>query len=196
MNMEKGYSLIEMLVVLMIFSIVALLSLSFISSSVTSYFSLNSKTIQLKNLIILSDIIKKDLIHTVNIFPRNDLGVKEKFFFKINNERIQDNRILEFVSYSSSDGLNETGVLNKVKYELKDGNLYRFSSNNLNAPYSKTPLLLLSNIKDIKLEVFYNQSYLTYWPVNNPKDELPQLLNLKFYFEDLFFNKVFVISNA
>tara|TARA_B100001093_G_scaffold309823_1_gene295610 strand:+ start:6413 stop:7003 length:591 start_codon:yes stop_codon:yes gene_type:complete len=196
MNMEKGYSLIEMLVVLMIFSIIALLSLSFISSSVTSYFSLNSKTIQLKNLIILSDVIKKDLIHTVNIFPRNDLGVKEEFFFKINNERIQDNKILEFVSYSSSDGLNETGALSKVKYEFKDGNLYRFSSNNLNASYSETPLLLLSNIKDIKLEVFYNQSYLTYWPVNNPKDELPQLLSLKFYFEDLFFNKVFVISNA
>ena len=180
----------------MIFSIIALLSLSFISSSVTSYFSLNSKTIQLKNLIILSDVIKKDLIHTVNIFPRNDLGVKEEFFFKINNERIQDNKILEFVSYSSSDGLNETGALSKVKYEFKDGNLYRFSSNNLNASYSETPLLLLSNIKDIKLEVFYNQSYLTYWPVNNPKDELPQLLSLKFYFEDLFFNKVFVISNA
>ncbi|MBV12558.1 MAG: hypothetical protein CMC52_00490 [Flavobacteriaceae bacterium] len=196
MNIEKGYSLIEMLVVLMIFSIIALLSLSFISSSVTSYFSLNSKTIQLKNLIILSDVIKKDLIHTVNIFPRNDLGVKEEFFFKINNERIQDNKILEFVSYSSSDGLNETGALSKVKYEFKDGNLYRFSSNNLNASYSETPLLLLSNIKDIKLEVFYNQSYLTYWPVNNPKDELPQLLSLKFYFEDLFFNKVFVISNA
>jgi type II secretion system protein J len=196
MNIEKGYSLIEMLVVLMIFSIIALLSLSFISSSVTSYFSLNSKTIQLKNLIILSDVIKKDLIHTVNISPRNDLGVKEEFFFKINNERIQDNKILEFVSYSSSDGLNETGALSKVKYEFKDGNLYRFSSNNLNASYSETPLLLLSNIKDIKLEVFYNQSYLTYWPVNNPKDELPQLLSLKFYFEDLFFNKVFVISNA
>ena len=196
MNIEKGYSLIEMLVVLMIFSIIALLSLSFISSSVTSYFSLNSKTIQLKNLIIMSDVIKKDLIHTVNIFPRNDLGVKEEFFFKINNERIQDNKILEFVSYSSSDGLNETGALSKVKYEFKDGNLYRFSSNDLNTPYSEMPLLLLSNIKDIKLEVFYNQSYLTYWPVNNPKDELPQLLNLKFYFEGLFFNKVFVISNA
>ncbi|MDA9608651.1 GspJ family type II secretion system protein [SAR86 cluster bacterium] len=196
MIFNKGYSLIEMLVVLMIFSIISLLSLSFVTTSVDSYFSVNSKTTELKNLISLTDILKRDLIHAVNIQPRNDLGVKNKSFFKINNQKNQKDFILEFLTYSSSDGVNNTGTLNKIKYVLEDGNLYRFSSKFLNSKYSENPLLLVANIKDIQIEVMSNQAYSAIWPLDINTNKLPDLINIRLDLNGSIFKKFFVVSNA
>ena len=192
----KGYSLIEMLVVLMIFSIISLLSLSFVTTSVDSYFSVNSKTSELKNLVSLTDVLKRDLIHAVNIQPRNDLGVKNKSSFKINNQKNQKDFILEFITYSSSDGVEDTGTLNKIKYVLDDGNLYRFSSKFLNSKYADKPLLMMANIKDIQIEIISNQAYSSIWPLDINTNKLPDLLNIRLDLNGSIFKKFFVVSNA
>ena len=81
MKLIKGYSLIEMLIVLLIFSSIALISASFLSSSTNSFFQVNSKTEELKELIIATEIIKEDLIHIVDNSTRNELESKKNLFY-------------------------------------------------------------------------------------------------------------------
>ena len=62
MNLNKGYSLIEILVVLSIFSLMSLLILSFTNISVNSSLLVSEETNKLRRLINTSEIIKDDLI--------------------------------------------------------------------------------------------------------------------------------------
>ena len=78
MKLVRGYSLIEMLVVLIIFSLIATISLAFLSSSTNSFLQVNSKTENLKQLIIASEVIKEDLIHVSNKLIRDEFGVKKR----------------------------------------------------------------------------------------------------------------------
>ena len=80
MKLVRGYSLIEMLVVLIIFSLIATISLAFLSSSTNSFLQVNSKTENLKQLIIASEVIKEDLIHVSNKLIRDEFGVKKREF--------------------------------------------------------------------------------------------------------------------
>ena len=66
MNLNKGYSLIEILVVLSIFSLMSLLILSFTNISVNSSLLVSEETNKLRRLINTSEIIKDDLIHSIN----------------------------------------------------------------------------------------------------------------------------------
>ena len=66
MNLNKGYSLIEILVVLSIFSLMSLLILSFTNISVNSSLLVSEETNKLRRLINTSEIIKNDLIHSIN----------------------------------------------------------------------------------------------------------------------------------
>ena len=66
MNLNKGYSLNEILVVLSIFSLMSLLILSFTNISVNSSLLDSEETNKLRRLINSSEIIKNDLIHSIN----------------------------------------------------------------------------------------------------------------------------------
>ena len=57
MNLNKGYSLIEILVVLSIFSLMSLLILSFTNISVNSSLLVSEETNKLRRLINTSEII-------------------------------------------------------------------------------------------------------------------------------------------
>ena len=82
MKISRGYSLIEMLIVLFIFSMIALISLSFLSSSANSFFQINSKTDNLKQLIVATEVIRDDLVHASDKLARNEFGVKKQIFLQ------------------------------------------------------------------------------------------------------------------
>ena len=68
MNLNKGYSLIEILVVLSIFSLMSLLILSFTNISVNSSLLVSEETNKLRRLINTSEIIKNVLITMGTLF--------------------------------------------------------------------------------------------------------------------------------
>ncbi len=190
MTITKGYSLIEILVVLLIFSSIAIISASFLSSAANSFFQVNSKTDELRELIIATEIIKEDLIHIVNKSTRNEFGIKKKSFY-LSNELKQSGKIIEFVRFSSSDGIEGLGSLHKVKYILENGVLKRYSSNFLNSPYLNDHITLIQNVSEVKI----NNPLVFSRPANN-LNILPKILNFKIKIKEVFFNKVFVVSNA
>ena len=83
MNLNKGYSLIEILVVLSIFSLMSLLILSFTNISVNSSLLVSEETNKLRRLINTSEIIKDDLIHSINKPLKNtNTNYSSSFFAK------------------------------------------------------------------------------------------------------------------
>tara|TARA_B100000989_G_C19475962_1_gene442903 strand:- start:619 stop:1191 length:573 start_codon:yes stop_codon:yes gene_type:complete len=190
MKLSKGYSLIEMLVVLLIFSSIAIISASFLSSSANSFFQVNSKTDELRELIIATEIIKEDLIHIVDKSTRNEFGIKKKSF-SLSNELKQSGKIIEFVRYSSSDGIGDLGSLNKVKYVLENGRLKRYVSNFLNSPYLNDHITLIQNVSEVKID-----NPIAFSTVTNDTNLMPKIINFKIKIKEVFFNKVFVVSNA
>ena len=181
MKLVRGYSLIEMLVVLIIFSLIATISLAFLSSSTNSFLQVNSKTENLKQLIIASEVIKEDLIHVSNKLIRDEFGVKKEFL--ITPEIIQNGKAIEFVRVSSSDGLGDTGSMYKVKYILENGSLNRYTSNFLNSAYLKDPLELISNVSEI--EIISSLNSLSSVELEN----LPKLLTFNIKIKENFFKK-------
>ena len=190
MKLVKGYSLIEMLIVLLIFSSIALISASFLSSSTNSFFQVNSKTEELKQLIIATEIIKEDLIHIVDKSTRNEFGIKKESFL-LSYDYKQSGKIIEFVRYSSNEGIGDSGSFQKIKYVLENGILKRYSSNFLNSPYLKdyTPLIL--NVSEVKLD-----NPLAFSSNSNDLNTIPIIINFKIKIKEVFFNKIFVVSNA
>ena len=190
MKISKGYSLIEMLIVLFIFSMIALISLSFLSSSANSFFQINSKTDNLKQLIVATEVIKDDLIHASDKLARNEFGVKKQIFF-ISPFLIENGTAIEFVRFSSSDGLGNTGSMFKVKYILENGTLNRYVSNFLNSPYSSNPLALISDVSEIEIQKPLSSSFSSFEPEN-----IPKLLKFNIKIGEVFFKKIFIDSNA
>jgi type II secretion system protein J len=190
MKLVKGYSLIEMLIVLLIFSSIALISASFLSSSTNSFFQVNSKTEELKQLIIATEIIKEDLIHIVDKSTRNEFGIKKKSFL-LSYDYKQSGKIIEFVRYSSNEGIGDSGSFQKIKYVLENGILKRYSSNFLNSPYLKDHTPLILNVSEVKID-----NPLAFSSNSNDLNTIPIIINFKIKIKEVFFNKIFVVSNA
>ena len=190
MTLTKGYSLIEMLVVLLIFSSIAIISASFLSSAANSFFQVNSKTDELRELIIATEIIKEDLIHIVDKSTRDEFGIMKKSFF-LSNELKQSGKIIEFVRYSASDGIGDLGSLHKVKYILENGMLKRYSRNLLNSPYLNDHITLIQNVSEVIIDnqlAFSRSAY--------DLNTLTKMVNFKIKIKKDFLNKVIVVSKA
>ena len=70
MNNLKGYTLVEVLIVMTLFSVISLLSLSFLNTSVSSSIGISSKSKLLNELSLLSELLKDDLFHVAKQYPR------------------------------------------------------------------------------------------------------------------------------
>ena len=89
-------------------------------SQLKKLFQINSKTDNLKQLIVATEVIRDDLVHASDKLARNEFGVKKQIFF-ISPFLIENGTAIEFVRFSSSDGLENTGSMFKVKYILENG---------------------------------------------------------------------------
>ena len=96
-----------------------------------------------------------------------------------------------FVRYSSSDGIGDLGSLNKVKYVLENGRLKRYASNFLNSPYLNDHITLIQNVSEVKID-----NPIAFSTVTNDSNLMPKIINFKIKIKEVFFNKVFVVSNA
>ena len=143
----KGYTLVEILIVMTLFSVISLISLSFLNTSVSSSIGISSKSKLLNELSLLSELLKDDLFHVAKQYPRADELNQFPTFFKLDNDFREGEPILELVRNSASDGIEDQGAINKIYYKVKDNVLYRNYSNYLNSAYQEIyPTLLEVNI--------------------------------------------------
>ena len=192
----KGYTLVEVLIVMSLFSLISLLSLSFLNNSVSSSIGITSKSKLLNQLSVFSEVLEDDLFHVAKQFPRSDETNQFPSFFKLNNNFQEGEAILEFVRSSSSDGIDELGAINKVMYKVEDNILYRNFSPYLNAPYEKQALALISDLEELEIKVLFDRNEYLTWPPFNEADLkiYPTLMEINIKFSDGNFEKILFIS--
>jgi|TARA_A100001388_G_scaffold252681_1_gene215317 type II secretion system protein J len=196
MNNLKGYTLVEVLIVMTLFSVISLLSLSFLNTSVSSSIGISSKSKLLNELSLLSELLKDDLFHVAKQYPRADELNQFPTFFKLDNDFREGEPILELVRNSASDGIEDQGAINKIHYKVKDNVLYRNYSSYLNSAYQERPFALVSEIEDIEIKALYDKNEYLIWPPFNEADiEIyPTLLEVNIIFNEGNFKKIFFIS--
>tara|TARA_A100001035_G_scaffold63584_1_gene48268 strand:+ start:3378 stop:3986 length:609 start_codon:yes stop_codon:yes gene_type:complete len=196
MNNLKGYTLVEVLIVMTLFSVISLLSLSFLNTSVSSSIGISSKSKLLNELSLLSELLKDDLFHVAKQYPRADELNQFPTFFKLDNDFREGEPILELVRNSASDGIEDQGAVNKIHYKVKDNVLYRNYSSYLNSAYQERPFALVSEIEDIEIKALYDKNEYLIWPPFNEADiEIyPTLLEVNIIFNEGNFKKIFFIS--
>jgi len=192
----KGYTLVEVLIVMTLFSVISLISLSFLNTSVSSSIGISSKSKLLNELSLLSELLKDDLFHVAKQYPRADELNQFPTFFKLDNDFREGEPILELVRNSASDGIEDQGAINKIHYKVKDNVLYRNYSSYLNSAYQERPFALVSEIEDIEIKALYDKNEYLIWPPFNEADiEIyPTLLEVNIIFNEGNFKKIFFIS--
>ena len=83
MNNLKGYTLVEVLIVMSLFSLISLLSLTFLNTSVSSSIGISSKSKLLNELAVFSELLEDDLFHVAKQFPRPSQIDQFPSFFKL-----------------------------------------------------------------------------------------------------------------
>ncbi len=192
MNLNKGYSLIEILVVLSIFSLMSLLILSFTNISVNSSLLVSEETNKLRRLINTSEIIKDDLIHSINK-PLKNTNTNYRSSFFAQNDWLEGEPFLEFTRHSESEGVQETGVYQRIKYVLEDGRIERYSTDSLLSEYNTSSITLLVEVDSVNVIAFKERNY-NFWPIDESLN-LPKFLEITLQFKDDVFQKIFLVDD-
>ena len=173
----KGFTLIEVLISLVIFSIILTITSIFLTSSIDTLGISQSKSQKIKDIGTASILFRRDVRQSANLPIRNF-----EFFdqtFNTMYSQVNSNK-LSFVSLNkSSDGY----TTNYIEYEFIDNNLVRrqfFVANPADINQQQS-IELLKNVSQGEFEFYTSNEWFNYWPVNQSSDKrLPRLIRIKF----------------
>ena len=174
---SKGFTLIEVLISLVIFSIILTITSIFLTSSIDTLGISQSKSQKIKDIGAASILFRRDVRQSANLPIRNF-----EFFdqtFSTMYSQVNSNK-LSFVSLNkSSDGY----TTNYIEYEFIDNNLVRrqfFVANPADINQQQS-IELLKNVSQGEFEFYTSNRWFNYWPVNQRSDKrLPRLIRIKF----------------
>jgi len=177
LNKNKGFTLIEVLVSIVILSIIAVVSTNFLQSSVDAREESSNKLQDLKEFNIASSIVRRDMRQILNVPIRDFFGNNLKGNFVA--DRASNSLIFTTLVNSSFS----TSKVRRVEYLLIDDSLIRrqyFADN----PYSYEEFFetnLLDNINDIEFSYLNNSKWYSEWPIDIlTKRKIPNLIRITF----------------
>tara|TARA_B100000965_G_scaffold284164_1_gene242105 strand:- start:386 stop:970 length:585 start_codon:yes stop_codon:yes gene_type:complete len=147
MKLTKGFTLIEILVALLAASIISIMSFEFLSNSIF-----------LKERVDANIKRDSDHINTINTI-RLDLMQAVPFNMKDQNGRNLDlpfignssNRVMTFVSLSTSDHLRSVSKLRRVIYLYEDNQLIRITTLSNKEEVETSRKILIDNINNLQV---------------------------------------------
>ena len=150
-NSQRGFTLIEVLVSLFIFSIISIGATTALTQSLKTKEQLASVMDELNEINIARTIIKNDMSAITLRASRDELGDKRPYSL------FSDSTVL--LSFTrrgleNPGGLEKRGDLERVNYVFEEGSLIRVSYEHENPGQMPNTyrLVLLKNIKDIKIK--------------------------------------------
>ena len=178
LSMNKGFTLIEVLVSLVILSLIGLICSQILSSALESEEISTKKLNAVKELSLSSSIIRRDLRQAVNIPSRDYYGdlMPGTFYYDELSNSIIFNTSIKNLSLVTSN-------INRVQYMIEDNVLKRkqyFSSN----PYNEednTETNLVNNVEDIEFTFMYQMRWHDRWPLDEATaNKFPELIRIDF----------------
>ena len=150
-NSQRGFTLIEVLVSLFIFSIISIGATTALTQSLKTKEQLASVMDELSEINIARTIIKNDMSAITLRASRDELGDKRPYSL------FSDSTVL--LSFTrrgleNPGGLEKRGDLERVNYVFEEGSLIRISYEHENPGQMPNTyrLVLLKNIEDIKIK--------------------------------------------
>ncbi len=188
-NKTAGFTLVEVLVALFIFSILSAASLMVLTSVLGSKDMMASKSDALRQRAILRILLKADFANTVLVPKTDAFGQIELAFFV--GGSFGDERFLSLsrTGWENPGGIERRSGLQAVEYVLKDKTLVRQVKARFN-PASATPVLeqiLLDGVEGVTLGFYDGENWVDNWLSGVPPDgvtTLPKLASLELEFTD------------
>ena len=176
--MNKGFTLIEVLVSLVILSMIAIISSNILQSSLETE-RLSSERLQSASILNFSSItLRRDLRQIINVSLRDYYGnpIKGTFLGSNIDKRISFNSKIKSIS-------NETSPIKRIEYELNNDKLIRkqfFSSNPFNSG-ENIESNFLEDISELDIRFMYEKKWHEKWPINpETETKIPTLIKLEF----------------
>ena len=175
---NKGFTIIEILISLVILSMIAIVSSNILKSSLDTEEETSQRLNSIKELNLASTIIRRDLRQVVNVNSRDFYGnnLYGTFISKVNSQDLIFNSNIKSLS-------NEVSPIKRIQYKIDDNNFIRkqyFSSN----PYDQDDFIkieLIKNIDNLKFSFFHENSWHESWPVSkDTSNQIPILVKIEF----------------
>ena len=176
--MNRGFTLIEILVSLVILSMIAVISSNILQSSLELERTSTSRLADVRNLNFSSVIIRRDIRQIVNTNLRDGFGNSIDGTFSGNNltKKFFFNTKVNSIS-------NEVSPIKRVEYELIDDKFVRkqyFSSN----PYNLDEFIssnVIDGITDLEILFLHKKKWYSFWPIDKKtRSKIPELIKLEF----------------
>ena len=162
--MSKGFSLIEMLVVVGLVGLISLLAFSGLNNSINFNLKFNQKSESLNNLAFFNEILKRDLLQSINRLSIESRGNKLEHSFYGQNPGIEGN-ILSLNIINRTD-LQNKGSLRHINYIYKNNKIIRveYSHIDILEDTEVTKQILLDNVESLELTFGRDLDWFMEWP--------------------------------
>jgi len=175
---NKGFTIIEVLVTLIILSMIAIITSNILQSSLQSEKISSQRLNSIKELNLASSILRRDIRQIANV------SIKDFYGNKINGTFISElgSENLMFTTKVKSFS-NEVSPLKRVQYVIENKNFIRkqyYSSN----PYNQdefTKSIIINDIDNLKLSFLNENKWHQSWPVSPiTSKKIPTLIKIEF----------------
>jgi type II secretion system protein J len=179
---NKGFTIIEVLVTLIILSMIAIISSNILQSSLESEKVSSQRLNSIKELNLASSILRRDIRQIANV------SIKDFYGNKINGTFISElgSENLMFTTKVKSFS-NEVSPLKRVQYVIENKNFIRkqyYSSN----PYNQdeyTKSIIINDIDNLKLSFLNENKWHQSWPVSPiTSKKIPTLIKIEFILDN------------
>lgn len=176
--MNKGFTIIEVLVSLAILSMIALVSSNILKSSLATEQQTRQHLDSIKELNLASTIVRRDIRQIVNVSSKDFYGndMYGTFISPINSQSLMFSSNIKSLS-------DEISPIKRIQYELVDGTLNRkqFFSSNPYEPDDYTNTELINNIDYLEFTYLYENSWHESWPISLiTSKKIPTLIKIEF----------------
>ena len=190
MKIKKGFTLIEILVALLAASIISIMSFEFLSNSVFLKERVDANIKRDSDHMNTINTIRLDLMQAVPFDMKDQNGRELKVSF-IGNSL---NRVMTFVSLSTSDHLQTTSKLRRVIYLYEDNQLIRVTTLSNKEQVEISRKTLIKNVENLEIRFGEELDEAEIdWPnlKHNSNIKFPKYIFLTYEIENSIYKQVF-----
>ncbi len=185
----QGFTLVEVLVSLFIFSILSAASLAVLTSVLGSKDLMAEKSNELRQRATLRILLKSDFANTIAVPKTDAFGQPQPVIFfggSLGDERFLS---LSRIGWDNPGGIERRSGLQAVEYVLRDKTLVRQIRARFN-PVAATPVLeqsLIGEVERVILSFYDGENWEDNWLTGIPPDgvpNLPRLASVELEFSD------------
>ncbi|HEX8384321.1 MAG TPA: type II secretion system minor pseudopilin GspJ [Sphingomonas sp.] len=174
---EQGFTLVEVLVALIIFGMIAAAGVAMLSFSVRAQGATKAKLDDVAALGRTASILSADLAQAIDRPTRDEAGTRLPAFLGEEGGAVQPMLRLVRGGWSNLDGAARPGV-QKVAYRLANGTLERIAYPMLDGAAPLAPAALLTGLADARLRYRYRGAWSDRWDGANGA-ALPSAVELR-----------------